>query len=300
MYDFELRERADEDAAAPNYHNLYHNFPIARYWDDDFLSFVRDSFAEGDRVLDLGCGPASLWEHWSQLPAPARVVGVDISPGMIEQARASHPEGEFHVARAHALPFPDGSFDLVVASAVRQHIPGEHLPGALAEITRVLDEHGRLVGREPNETMFGQEPGWFSGSIMTFRHFVFRLTRSREFPEPPLGAHHGATPRDEFVELLGNHLHLTRLEDRYPFSPFVLRVRSEAVATLARTLDAKLSGRRGAMYYFAADRNFADIDDVRRIIEYARTERGIRDGEFLAYLEQAAAEIERLYDGERL
>ena len=128
----------------------------------------------------------------------------------------------------------------------------------------MLDEHGRLVGREPNDRMFGQEPGWFSGSIMTFRHFVFRLTRSREYPEPVLGEHHSATPRDEFLEILGRRLHVTRLEDRYPFSPYVLRVRSEAVATFARSLDTKLSGRQGAMYYFAADRNFADIDDVRR------------------------------------
>src|SRR5690348_3196283 len=140
MYDFELRERADEDIAAPNYHALYHGSPIAEYWDDDFLSFVEGSYSEGDRVLDLGCGPGSLWSRWSQLAAPGRLVGVDISPGMIDEAHKRHPEGEFRVARAHELPFPDGSFDLVIASAVLHHIPTDHLHGAFAEIERVLDE----------------------------------------------------------------------------------------------------------------------------------------------------------------
>jgi ubiquinone/menaquinone biosynthesis C-methylase UbiE len=296
MYDFEVRERADEDVAAPNYHRLYHGFPIARYWDDDFLSFVEGAYTEGDRVLDLGCGPASLWHQWRRLPSPGRLVGVDLSPGMIAEARSRHPEGEFEVARAHDLPFADGSFDLVVASAVLHHIPDEHLPGALAEIERVLDEHGRLIGREPNEKPFGQEPGWFSGSIMTFRHLVFRATRSREYPEPTLGEHHSPTPRGRLLELLDDRFHVSRVEDRYPFSPYVLRVRSETVAAFAHALDKRLAGRVGAMYCYEADRNFADADDVRRVVALARQERGIDDAEFLAYLECAAVEVEKLFE----
>src|SRR5262249_713449 len=144
--------------------------------------FVRSAYSPGDRILDLGCGPGSMWEYWNQLPSPGRVVGVDLSPEMVAEARRRHPDGRFEVGRAHELPFEDGSFDIVIASAVLHHIPAVHLSGALAEIERVLDEHGRLAGREPNEVPFGQEPGWFSGSIMAFRHLVFRLTHSREYP----------------------------------------------------------------------------------------------------------------------
>lgn len=295
MHEFELRERRDEDRAAPSYHRLYHGFPITRYWDEDFLRFVGGAVEEGDRVLDLGCGPGSLWDQWQMLPPLERLVGVDLSPQMINEAKRLHPEGDFQVARAHELPFADGSFDLVIASAVLHHIPEEHLPSAFAEIERVLDEHGRLVGREPNSRPFGQDGGWFSGSIMAFRHLVFRVTRSREYPEPELGEHHGAIDAERFIELLRERLHVSRLEQRYPFSPYVLRVRSEAVAAFARTLDEKLRDRVGAMYYYQADRNYTDADAVNRIVSQARDERGISDAEFLAYLDRAGFEIERIF-----
>src|SRR5438874_10099727 len=152
MYDFEERERVDEDLAAPNYNALYHGSPIADYWNDAFYEFVLSHYERGDRILDLGCGPASMWSHWLRLPEPRRLVGTDLSPGMIAEAKRLFPDGDFVVGRAHELPFPDGSFDIVIASAVLHHIPDEHLPGALDEIVRVLDEHGRIVGREPSST----------------------------------------------------------------------------------------------------------------------------------------------------
>ena len=71
---------------------------------------------------------------------------------MIALARAKYPAGEFHVARAHDLPFEAGSFDVVIASSVLHHIPDSHLDDAFREINRVLDEHGRLVGRDPGTT----------------------------------------------------------------------------------------------------------------------------------------------------
>jgi SAM-dependent methyltransferase len=294
MFDFELRERADQDAASTNYHALYHDSPIARYWDDDFVEFVGGLVAEGDRILDLGCGPGSLWSHLQELPTPSRLVGVDISEGMIREARRRHPDGEFEVARAHELPFADGSFDVVIASSVLHHIPDSHVEGALAEIVRVLDEHGRLVGREPTDNRFAGRPGWFSGSLMAFRHLVFRLTRSREYPEPELGEHHHVFEVDRFVELLRPVIRVTVVERRFPFSSLVLRVDDERVARLARFLDTRLSHRDGPMFYFAAERNYTTVDDVANAVRLAREEDGsISDAEFLAYVEAAAREIER-------
>lgn len=295
MFEFEIRERADENLAAASYNELYHGFPVAQSWDADFFAFVAEVYGRGDRVLDLGCGPGSMWGHWQTLDSPGALVGVDLSEAMIQEARQNHPDGEFHVGRAHALPFPDGSFDIVVASAVLHHIPDEHLRSALDEIARVLDEHGRLVGREPNGESFGQVPGWFSGAIMSFRHLAFRLTRSREYPEPQLGDHHHAFARDAFVETAQQVFHMGRLEERYPFSQYLVRVRSQAVADFARMMDRLLADRIGAMFYYDADANYTDAAEVRRTAELARHERLISDAEFLAYLQVAAEKLEHVF-----
>lgn len=296
MYPFEVEERAAENEAAAKYDALYHGFELTSYWDEDFLAFVRERYAPGDRVLDIGCGPGSNWPQWRQLAEPGALVGIDLSEKMVEEARRRHPDGRFEVARVHELPFPDGSFDVVIASAVLHHIPDEHLPAAFAEIHRVLDEHGRVVGREPNASPWGSEPGWFSGALMTFRHLAFRLTRSREYPEPALGDHHHPFDAERFLALLGERFTVTRVEQRFPFSPFVLRVRSAAVARFARLMDARLWNRTGAMFYFAADKNYATREELSRVIGLARKARAITDAEFLAYLEAAGRELEKLFD----
>jgi ubiquinone/menaquinone biosynthesis C-methylase UbiE len=297
MYEFEVREREDEDAAAAGYERLYHGFPIARYWDDDFLAFLRPLVAEGDRVLDLGCGPGSMWPLWRRLPKLERLAGVDISPRMIEEAKAAHPDGEFTVGRAHELPYETGSFDVVIASSVLHHIPDEHLGEAFKEIVRVLDEHGRIVGREPTTSDFAAAPGWFSGSIMLFRHLVFRLTRSREHPEPTLGDHHHVFDKESFCAALNAHATVTQVEDRFPISSLLMRVRDIRVAEVLRRLDTRLADRGGSMFYFVAERNFARPDDVIKAIEQARRDElpPLTDAELLAYLEVAAAEIGEIF-----
>src|SRR5688500_3033142 len=220
LSDWELRERSDEDALAAEYHETHHDLPIASYWDDDFYRFVESCSVPGDRILDLGCGPASLWSYWQQLPATERLVGVDISERMIAEARRRHPTGEFEVAPLHALPFKDGSFDLVIASSVLHHVPDASLGEAFQEIARVLDEHGRLVGREPSSAhSLAAAGGWVVGAVMNFRHLVFRLTRSREYyPAVQLGAHHHVPDVKHFFRTLGTVMRPTQIESRFPFS----------------------------------------------------------------------------------
>lgn len=88
------------------------------------------------RALDVACGTgiatAELLGRWPGL----NVIGVDISPRMVELARTLVPEGRFRVASVHRLPFDDGEFDLVTA-----------LDGLLDpdELLRVLHRKGRLL-----------------------------------------------------------------------------------------------------------------------------------------------------------
>ncbi len=95
----------------------------------------------GTRVLDLGCGPGvvcGLAAERHALPT-----GVDVSPGMLAEARRRHPGLPFVEADAVSLPFADAAFDACVGGFVLNHLPA---PDAVAaELARVLAPGGALA-----------------------------------------------------------------------------------------------------------------------------------------------------------
>jgi SAM-dependent methyltransferase len=92
------------------------------------------------RVLEVGGGPGELAER-IQRELAADVRFVDISPRMVELARARGVEAQ--IGDVQALPFADGSFDVVVAAWMLYHVPD--LDRGLGEIERVLEPGGALV-----------------------------------------------------------------------------------------------------------------------------------------------------------
>ncbi|MGH2604237.1 MAG: methyltransferase domain-containing protein, partial [Dehalococcoidia bacterium] len=113
---------------------------------------VRQALAitQGERVLDIGCGPGFLTGEVAEEVGPnGWVCGVDISPSMLALARgrAAGNAGaawvDFREGNATALPFPDGSFDAAVATQVYEYV--DDMPTALAELNRVLRPGGRAV-----------------------------------------------------------------------------------------------------------------------------------------------------------
>jgi SAM-dependent methyltransferase len=93
-----------------------------------------------ERVLEVGGGPGELAE-WMQEELAAEVAFVDLSPRMVELARERGVAAE--QGDVQALPFPDSSFDTVVAAWMLYHVPD--LDRGLAEIARVLIPGGRLL-----------------------------------------------------------------------------------------------------------------------------------------------------------
>jgi SAM-dependent methyltransferase len=97
----------------------------------ELFSAVAESMTAGDRLLDLGCG----WRD--QAPVAAhyglRYAGVDYSS-----------PGADMLADAHALPFSDASFDLVLSYAVFEHLHNPYM--AAAEVKRVLAPGGLFLG----------------------------------------------------------------------------------------------------------------------------------------------------------
>jgi SAM-dependent methyltransferase len=91
-------------------------------------------------VLEVGGGPGELAERM-QSELGARVRFVDISPGMVELARARGVDAQ--VGDVQELAFGDGSFDMVVAAWMLYHVPD--IERGLSEIARVLRPGGALV-----------------------------------------------------------------------------------------------------------------------------------------------------------
>jgi SAM-dependent methyltransferase len=94
-------------------------------------------------VLDVGCGPGRT----SGLLAGRglQVVGIDLSPGMIEVARRDHPELDFRVGSMTDLDLPDGSVAAIVSWWSIIHLPRDVVPQAFAEFHRVLAPGGVLL-----------------------------------------------------------------------------------------------------------------------------------------------------------
>ena len=124
------------------------------------------------RVLDFGCGIGRL----SQALAGyfPEVVGVDISPVMIQQARELNRHGERCSYLANDKPnlgvIPTGSVDLIYSNIVLQHMHPSYSASYIAEFVRVLSPDGLCVFQLPTA------PRWSSVGI-PLRVMPMRLIR---------------------------------------------------------------------------------------------------------------------------
>lgn len=105
-----------------------------------FIAFA--GLAEGERVLDVGCGTGSLTFTLAKSSALREIAAIDFSPVFVDEAkrRNSDPRITIQQADACALPFADASFDRALALLVLHFIP--ETSKALAEMRRVVRPGG--------------------------------------------------------------------------------------------------------------------------------------------------------------
>jgi ubiquinone/menaquinone biosynthesis C-methylase UbiE len=103
--------------------------------------FAAEVKGRGD-VCDLGCGPGHVSRYLRD--AGATVFGLDLSAGMLEQARRLNPDIAFREGNMMALDLPDETLAGIVAFYSIVNIPNEFLPVVFREMARVLQSGGQL------------------------------------------------------------------------------------------------------------------------------------------------------------
>src|SRR5512142_1404585 len=98
-----------------------------------------ERFGRDRDVLEVGCGTGLILSRIATFTRSAR--GVDLSPGMLEKARARGLD--VLEGSATELPFPDEQFDVTCSFKVLAHVPD--ISRALAEMARVTRPHGTIV-----------------------------------------------------------------------------------------------------------------------------------------------------------
>jgi ubiquinone/menaquinone biosynthesis C-methylase UbiE len=118
---------------------------------DDELNVLADLVPlEGQRIVELGCGSATLARALLARHPDSRVTGLEVDERQHAKNLASPQAGlNFVAAGAQAIPFPDASFDLALMLKSLHHVPLPLLPRALGEVARVLRAGGHLYVSEP-------------------------------------------------------------------------------------------------------------------------------------------------------
>ena len=147
----------------------------------------------GRRILDAGCGSGPLFAALRD--RGAEVSGIDLSAGMLEKARKRlGADADLQVADlADPLPFPDESFDDVIASLVLHYL--KDWKPTLAEIRRVLKPGGRLIASVNHPFMVnlmhrqtGPRPDYFARYTWTDEWEMHGQTARMTFWNLPLHA----------------------------------------------------------------------------------------------------------------
>ncbi|WP_438431459.1 MerR family transcriptional regulator [Gorillibacterium sp. sgz500922] len=127
---------------------LHDDFSVNPYCWHRWL-FDQMMIPESSKILELGCGDGTLWKrNADRIPEGWDVTLTDLSEGMLTDAREGlehyvpADRFQFTSADARSIPFPDASFDVILANHMLYHVTERHQ--SLKEIRRVLKPGGML------------------------------------------------------------------------------------------------------------------------------------------------------------
>lgn len=121
--------------------------PFSQYWwSNRFYAMLARRYAQkGGRLLEIGSGMGHLV---GQLEDDFETLAMDINHWALQQSKPVTPNTPLQVASAEHLPFADGTFNVVIAKHVVEHLP--HPDAAIAEMDRVIVSGGVVIMATPN------------------------------------------------------------------------------------------------------------------------------------------------------
>src|SRR5271169_711122 len=156
---------------------------------ENSAGYLLPRLAPGARVLDVGCGPGTITADLAARVPSGEVVGIDAAADVLhgarqEAERRGQANVRFETGDVYQLAFSDGSFDVVHAHQVLQHLSDP--VAALAEMRRVCRPGGLVAARDGDYgAMFWYpaEPG------MTEWQALYRSVAREIGGEPDAGRH---------------------------------------------------------------------------------------------------------------
>ncbi|OGB74836.1 hypothetical protein A2810_00140 [candidate division Kazan bacterium RIFCSPHIGHO2_01_FULL_49_10] len=119
-----------------------------RYREWRIVRLLRPRLAANPKALELGCGTGLILRH-----LPVGSVGLDLNPRNLERLKKYVPQAVGRLCDLEAgIPYPDATFDLIVAAEVLEHLI--YPEKVVAEAYRVLKPGGVLIGSVPMRSLF--------------------------------------------------------------------------------------------------------------------------------------------------
>ncbi len=127
-----------------SYASLWKNTMGKGTW-EYFKELLRKNIKDGARVLDAGTGTGEAIKVVLKNSNPSKVVGIDISKGMLKIAREKIKDKRvsFEVQDIQKLPYPDNSFDVVISTWTLETL--KEPKKTVAEFLRVINEDGYVI-----------------------------------------------------------------------------------------------------------------------------------------------------------
>lgn len=126
-----------------------------RYLSDTYIPGLTNLYRPDTVVLDIGCGAGLVVQHLvSHGIRPNNITGIDLSKGLLDEARNRLPEAHFIQASADSFSLPPESYDLVTSNMVFHYMDNEQLTRTFELIYEALKPDGTLffVDADPDYT----------------------------------------------------------------------------------------------------------------------------------------------------
>ena len=142
-------------------------------------AYLLPHLRHGQKLLDIGCGPATITADLARIVGPSNVTAVDFAEEAVAQARVTLAESgaaavDVQLGDVYALDLPDATFDVVHTHQVLQHVPDPVT--ALAAMRRLCVPGGIVAARDADYAAFT----WFPADPLLDRWLALyrRLARA--------------------------------------------------------------------------------------------------------------------------